>query len=142
MLPHNAAKMRRHAKCDSYPPDPTFRSMFRYRFLRSAAVALGAYGLLGLFISAAMLVVGTTTFGQVQKLQATLENERVALVQSIRTVSGTLQDTAGATADFKRSIDSARGAADCGRSMKVRGPRSPDRQHPANQALTPGARTR
>src|SRR6195256_1907985 len=86
--------------------------MFRYRFLRSAAVALGAYGLLGLFISAAMLVVGTTTFGQVQKLQATLENERVALVQSIRTVSGTLQDTAGGAGGVKRRIDSARGAAD------------------------------
>jgi hypothetical protein len=86
--------------------------MFGYRFLRSAAVALGAYGVLGLFISAAMLVVGTTTFGQVTRLQATLENERVALVKSIRTVSGTLHDTAGATADFKRSIDSARGAAD------------------------------
>jgi hypothetical protein len=86
--------------------------MFRYRFLRSAAVALAAYGVLGLFISAAMFVVGTSTFGQVTRLQATLENERVALVQSIRTVSGTLHDTAGATADFKRSIDSARGAAD------------------------------
>src|SRR5258708_12648143 len=78
--------------------------MFRYRFLRSAAVALGAYGLLGLFISAAMLVVGTTTFGQVQRLQATLENERVALVQSIRTVSGTLKYTAGATAALPRSL--------------------------------------
>ncbi len=86
--------------------------MVRYRFLHSAAVALGAYGVLGLFIGAAMLVVGTTTFGQVQRLQTTLESERVALVQSIRTVSGTLHDTAGATADFKRSIDSARGAAD------------------------------
>jgi len=86
--------------------------MIRYRLLRSAAVALCTYGVLGLFIGAAMLVVGTTTFGQVTTLQATLENERVALVQSIRTMSGTLHDTAGATADFKRSIDSARGAAD------------------------------
>src|SRR6266849_2416704 len=86
--------------------------MVRYRLLRSAAVALCAYGVLGLFISVAMMVVGSTTFGQVQTLQATLENERVALVKSIRTVSGTLHDTAGATAEFKRSIDSARGAAD------------------------------
>ncbi len=86
--------------------------MFGYRFLRSVAVALGAYGVLGLFIGAAMLSVGMTTFGQVTTLQATLENERVALVKSIRTVSGTLHDTAGATAEFKRSIDSARGAAD------------------------------
>src|SRR6267143_5888546 len=86
--------------------------MVRYRLLRSAAVALCAYGVLGLFIGAAMLVVGTSTFGQITTLQATLENERVALVQSIRTMSATLHDTAGATADFKRSIDSARGAAD------------------------------
>src|SRR5579859_1053899 len=86
--------------------------MFRYRFLRSAAVALGAYGVLGLFIASAMLLVGTSTFGQVASLQATLESERVALVQSIRTVSGTLHDTAGATADFQHSIDSARSAAD------------------------------
>jgi hypothetical protein len=86
--------------------------MFRYRFLRSAAVALGAYGVLGLFIASAMLVVGTTTFGQVTSLQATLESERVALVQSIRTVSGTLHDTAGATTDFQRSIESARSSAD------------------------------
>src|SRR5437879_6346494 len=71
--------LSRHAKCDSYGSRLT--SMVSYRFLRSAAVALSAYGVLGLFISAAMLVVGTTTFGQVEKLQATLENERVALVQ-------------------------------------------------------------
>ena len=60
--------------------------MFRYRFLRSAAIALGLYGLLGLFIAAAMLVVGISTFGQVTRLQRTLESERVALVGSIRTV--------------------------------------------------------
>ncbi|MCA1647277.1 MAG: hypothetical protein LC797_18080 [Chloroflexi bacterium] len=86
--------------------------MFRYRFLRSAAVALGLYGVLGLFIASAMLVVGTVTFGQVSSLQATLESERVALVQSVRTVSATLHDTAGATSDFQRSIESARAGAD------------------------------
>ena len=86
--------------------------MFRYPALRSAAVALAMYGVLGLFIAAAMLVVGITTFGQVISLQTTLETERVALVQSIRTVSGTLRDTAATTADFKKSIDNARGAAD------------------------------
>lgn len=86
--------------------------MFRYRFLRSAAVALGLYGVLGLLIAAAMLVVGISTFGQVTSLQQTLESERLALVRSIRTVSGTLRDTAGATSDFQMSIDNARGAAD------------------------------
>jgi hypothetical protein len=86
--------------------------MFRYRFLRSAAVAFGLYGLLGLFIAVAMLIVGTTTFAQIATLQTTLESERIALVQSIRTVSGTLHDTAGVTSDFQKSIDNARGAAD------------------------------
>jgi len=86
--------------------------MVRYQFLRSAAIAFVVYGLLGLFIAAAMLVVGISTFGQVLTLQTTLESERVALVQSIRTVSGTLRDTAATTADFQKSIDNARGAAD------------------------------
>jgi hypothetical protein len=86
--------------------------MFRFRFLRSAAVALGLYGVLGLCIAAAMLVVGTTMFQQVASLQATLESERVALVQSLRTVSSTLHDTAGATSDFQRSVESARTGAD------------------------------
>jgi hypothetical protein len=86
--------------------------MFGYRFLRSAAVALGLYGLLGLCIAAAMLVVGSTTFTQVTTLQKTLESERLALVKSIRTVSGTLRDTASATTDFQHSIDNARTSAD------------------------------
>ena len=91
--------------------------MFRYRSLRSAAIALGLYGVLGLFIAAAMLIVGISTFAQVITLQTTLESERVALVQSIRTVSGTLRDTAAATTDFQKSIDNARGAADQASSL-------------------------
>ena len=51
--------------------------MLRYRSLRSAAIALAMYGVLGLFIAAAMLVVGISTFGQVISLQSTLEAERV-----------------------------------------------------------------
>ena len=86
--------------------------MVRYRFLRSAAIALTAYGVLGLLIAAAMLVVGSTTFSQVTGLQKTLESERMSLVQSIRTVSGTLKDTSGATNDFRASINNARSAAD------------------------------
>lgn len=86
--------------------------MFRYQFLRSAAIALCAYGVLGLIIAAAMLVVGISTFGQVTSLQRTLESERQSLVQSIRTVSGTLRDTSAATSGFQQSIDNARGAAD------------------------------
>jgi hypothetical protein len=86
--------------------------MVRYRFLRSAALALGVYGVLGLFIASAMLVVSISTFSQVEGLQRRLESERLSLVQSIRTVSGTLRDTAGATVNFQQSINDARGAAD------------------------------
>jgi small basic protein len=86
--------------------------MIRYRFLRTAAVALELYGILGLAIAAAMLVVGISTFNQVATLQRTLDQERAALVQSIRTVSGTVRDTAGATSDFQKSIDNARTSAD------------------------------
>jgi hypothetical protein len=86
--------------------------MVGHRFLRSAAVALCAYGILGLFIAAAMLAVGITTFSQVAGLQKTLESERSSLVASIRTVSTTLKDTAGATTNFQQSIDGARNAAD------------------------------
>src|SRR5215207_7693679 len=86
--------------------------MFRYRFLRTAAVALGLYGVLGLLIATAMLIVGATTFGEIARFQSALETERVALVQSLRTVSATVRDTAGATTEFQRSIESARRSAD------------------------------
>jgi uncharacterized phage infection (PIP) family protein YhgE len=59
-----------------------------------------------------MLAVGLTTFGRIASLQSTLEGERQSLVESIRTVSATLHDTSGATANFQRSIDRARSAAD------------------------------
>jgi hypothetical protein len=86
--------------------------MVGYRFLRSAAVALCAYGILGLFIAAAMLAVGISTFSRVAALQKTLEDERTSLVANIRTVSATLHDTSGATSGFQQSIDKARAAAD------------------------------
>ena len=86
--------------------------MFRYAFLRTAAIALELYGVLGLFITAALLVVGYSTFSQVSSLQRGLESERAALVQSIRTVSRTLADTAASTSNFQQSIDGARSAAD------------------------------
>jgi hypothetical protein len=86
--------------------------MVRFRFLTAAAVALGAYGVLGLAVAAAMLVVGISTFSQVTSLEGTLESERGSLVRSIRTVSSTLQHTSGATTNFVQSIDRARLAAD------------------------------
>src|SRR5919199_1023163 len=86
--------------------------MFRFGFLWTAAVALVVYGVLGLFITAALLVVGYSTFSQVSSLQGGLERERASLVQSIRTVSTILADTAASTTNFQRSIDGARSAAD------------------------------
>jgi hypothetical protein len=86
--------------------------MFRYRFLRIAAIALIVYGLLGLPIAAAMFVVGATTFGEIARLQTALDAERGTLVQALRTVSTTMRNTAGATTEFQRSIESARRAAD------------------------------
>ena len=85
--------------------------MFRYRFLRSAAVALALYGVFGVFTAAALLVVGASTFRQVGELQQSLDGERVSLVQSIRSVSKTVSDTAASTDDFTTSIDGARAAA-------------------------------
>ncbi|MBV9172942.1 MAG: hypothetical protein JOZ81_23010 [Chloroflexi bacterium] len=86
--------------------------MIGYRLLRTAALALVLYGILGLAIAAAMLVVGVATFGQIATFQKTLDDERSSLVQSIRTVSGTVRDTASSTGDFQRSIDGARLSAD------------------------------
>jgi hypothetical protein len=86
--------------------------MFRYGFLRTAAIALEVYGVLGLLITLALLVVGYSTFSQVGTLQRGLETERAALIQSIRTVSTTLADTASSTTNFEQSIDGARSAAD------------------------------
>jgi hypothetical protein len=91
--------------------------MFRLGFLRTAAIALEVYGVLGLFITAAMVVVGYSTFSQVTTLQRGLEGERASLVQSIRTVSTTLADTANSTANFQRSIDGARTSADSASSL-------------------------
>jgi hypothetical protein len=91
--------------------------MVRYPFLTAAALALGVYGVLGLIIAAAMLIVGLSTLGQVTSVQRTLEAERGSLVQSIHTVSGTLHDTAGATTGFVQSIDRARQAADQASSL-------------------------
>jgi hypothetical protein len=86
--------------------------MLRYRFLRTAAFALCVYGVLGLGVSVAMLVVGYSTFSQIAQLQRSLETQRAALVASLQTVSGTLRDTSSATTSFQTSIDQARGAAD------------------------------
>src|SRR6266511_820128 len=86
--------------------------MFGSRGLQLAALALVLYGVLGLIITVALLVVGSSTLNQVATLQTTLERERSALVTSIRTAATTVRDTASATNDFQTSIATARTSAD------------------------------
>ena len=86
--------------------------MVRASYLRVAGIALALYGVLGLGIAAAMLGAGISTFEQMTTLQRTLESERSSLVDSIRTVSGTLKDTSGATSSFQLSVGNAATAAD------------------------------
>ena len=86
--------------------------MPRSSYLRVAGIALVLYGGLGLVIALAMLVVGISTFDLLTTLQRTLEAERSSLVDSIRTVSVTLEDTSGATTSFQQSVGNARTAAD------------------------------
>ena len=112
--------------------------MVGFRLVRAAALALGLYGILGVFVSAAMVIVGIWTFDQLVSLQATLETQRAAIVQSIRTVSGAVHDTGGATTDVRQSIDSAQSAAnqasvlsnDSARHVSP-GRRQPDQPHGA-----------
>ena len=93
-------------------PHSNLGRMARSSYFRVAGIALALYGVLGLIIAIAMLVVGVSTFERVTTLQKTLEAERSSLVDSIRTVSGTLRDTAGATTSFQQSVANARTAAD------------------------------
>jgi hypothetical protein len=86
--------------------------VFGYRSVRSAAIALLAYGVLGLVITIVMLIVGLATFKQIDALQATVERQRASLVRSIRTVSATVKDTATTTSNFETSIGGARDSAD------------------------------
>ena len=80
--------------------------------MRSAAIALLVYGVLGLVTTIVMLIVGLATFKQIDALQATVERQRASLVRSIRTVSATVKDTATTTSNFETSIGGARDSAD------------------------------
>jgi hypothetical protein len=88
------------------------RAMLGFRFLRVAAVALWVYGVLGILVAAVTLRVGMGAMDQAASLQTTLETQRTALVQTVRGMSSTLRNTAGATSDFQKSIETARSSAD------------------------------
>ena len=91
--------------------------MLGYRSLRAATVALGLYGVLGLLIAVVMLAVGLSSFNRIAAVSATLERERVALVQALHTASATLGDTATTTANVQQSVATARTAADQGSKL-------------------------
>lgn len=86
--------------------------MFGSRTLRTAAIALMLYGILGLGIAAAMVFVGSTTFNRIATLQASLERERATLVGSLRAAATMLGDSANVSRSFQGSIDGARSSAD------------------------------
>src|SRR4051812_38289639 len=86
--------------------------MFSPRAVRLAAAALLAYGFVGVVITLLVLVVGSAGLAQLGALQGTLEQERIALVRSIRTASSTVRDTATASGDIQISIARARDSAD------------------------------
>lgn len=88
--------------------------MRRRALLRTAAIALIFYGILGLFVAAAMALVGYVTFSELDRLRTALDGERGALVSTLRTVASTLGSSASATTGFESSIEGGRGSADTG----------------------------
>jgi hypothetical protein len=86
--------------------------MFGSRTLRTAAIALVLYGILGLCTAVAMVVVGSITFTRVATLQASLERERGSLVAALHTAASALGNTANVTGSFQSSVDGARTSAD------------------------------
>jgi hypothetical protein len=88
------------------------RQMFDRRFLRFAAIALIVYGILGLAVAAAITVVGISAFRQLNAMVGSLDQERDALVQVIRTASAAVRDSAAATSDFQTTIGNAADVAD------------------------------
>jgi hypothetical protein len=85
--------------------------MFRHRTVRAAALGLTIYGVLGILIVIALGVVGSRTFDEVSSLQGTLDMQRVALAQSVRTASRTIGDSAATSVEVQRSIDAAQASA-------------------------------
>jgi hypothetical protein len=87
-------------------------TMSQQRLMRVAAIGLLLYSVLGLCTTVALVVIGASTFAQLERLHASLDLQRVALVETLRTAADTLGDSARATNEFQRSIDSAGRSAD------------------------------
>lgn len=86
--------------------------MSRAAFGRLAGLALVLYGILGLFVALAVVIVGTIVFERVQDLAHQLDAERVAVANSLQTAANTVHDTSAGVGSFQQTIGGAQQAAD------------------------------
>lgn len=85
--------------------------MYRALFLRTAGVALAFYGVIGIFVVAATVLVGTTAFSEIARSRVVFNRERTSVVDSLRTLSRTFADASAATGNFEQSLNGARDSA-------------------------------
>lgn len=85
--------------------------MYRALFLRTAGVALAFYGVIGIFVVAATVLVGTTAFSEIARSREVLNQERTRVVDSLRTLSRTFADASAATGNVQQSLNGARDSA-------------------------------
>jgi DNA-binding FrmR family transcriptional regulator len=86
--------------------------MSRAAFGRLAGLALVLYGILGLFVALAVVVVGYSMFARVQDLARQLDSQRIAVASSLQTAAGTVHDTAAGMGSFQQTVGGAQQAAD------------------------------
>lgn len=91
--------------------------MVRSSFVRAAGLALALYGALGILVCVAVVVVGVKTFVHVQTLVGSLDQERVALAGSVRSMAGTLGQASTGSSDVEQSIAQAQQAASDGSTL-------------------------
>lgn len=80
-------------------------------FIRTAGIAFALYGILGVAIAGFMLLVGRATFDELERLRASFDRDRTALVQSLRTVGRTIGAAGESTGSFDGSLASAQNSA-------------------------------
>lgn len=85
--------------------------MRRDRFLRVAAVALVFYGLMGFGLLTLAYTVAARTFGQVQALSASIDQQRLALSGSLKATSQTLTAASTSFDNFGTTLGQARSSS-------------------------------
>lgn len=73
-------------------------------FIRTAGIAFALYGVLGVAIAGFMLIVGSATFNELERLRAEFDRDRAKLVQSLRTVGRTVGAAGESTGSFEGSL--------------------------------------